>query len=110
MTVRPVIESVVITSKEEVGFEDFKKRDDTYSLTAPQSFKIGVLAKAYKDIENKDTPMPLLDSALAFTYLGNDIHIIKENNNNIKVTTPEDYYILKAMLELEENRYVFGIN
>ena len=101
--------TVVITSKEEVGFEDFKKRDDTYSLTAPQSFKIGVLAKAYKDIENKDTPMPLLDSALAFTYLGNDIHIIKENNNNIKVTT-EDYYILKAMLELEENRYVFGIN
>ena len=54
--------------------------------------------------------MPLLDSALVFTYLGNKVHIIKENNNNIKVTTPEDYYILKAMLELEENRYVFGIN
>ena len=29
MTVRPVIESVVITSKEEVGFEDFKKRKET---------------------------------------------------------------------------------
>ena len=63
-----------------------------------------------KDIEGKDAPMPLLDSALVFTCLGNKIHIIKENNNNIKVTTPEDYYILKAMLELEENRYVFGIN
>lgn len=110
MTVRPVIESVVITDKDEVGFEDFKKRDDTYSLTAPQSFKLGVLTQAYKDIEGKDTPIPLLDSALVFTYLGNKIHIIKENNNNIKVTTPEDYYILKAMLELEENRYVFGIN
>ena len=113
--VRPLIQENIVrenvrVAKKEVGFEDFKKRDDTYSLTAPQSFKIGVLAKAYKDIENKDTPMPLLDSALAFTYLGNDIHIIKENNNNIKVTTPEDYYILKAMLELEENRYVFGIN
>lgn len=110
MTVRPVIESVVITDKDEVRFEDFKKRDDTYSLTAPQSFKLGVLTQAYKDIEGKDTPIPLLDSALVFTYLGNKIHIIKENNNNIKVTTPEDYYILKAMLELEENRYVFGIN
>lgn len=110
MTVRPVIESVVITDKEEVGFENFKKRKDTYSLTAPQSFRLGILTKAYKDIEGKDTPMPLLDSALVFTYLGNKIHVIKENNNNIKVTTPEDYYILKAMLELEENRYVFGIN
>jgi len=110
MTVRPVIESVVITNNDEARFEDFKKRDNTYSLTAPQSFQLHVLTKAYDDIKGKDTPMPLLDSALVFTYLGNDIHIIKENNNNIKVTTPEDYYILKAMLELEENRYVFGIN
>ncbi len=110
MTVRPVIESVVITSGDKAGFDDFKKRDDTYSLTAPQSFQLGVLTQAYKDIEGEDTPFPLLDSALVFTYLGNKVHIIKENNNNIKVTTPEDYYILKAMLELEENRYVFGIN
>lgn len=110
MTVRPVIESVVITPSDEASFDDFKRRDDTYTLTSPQSFQLQVLAKAYNDIEGKDTPIPLLDSALVFTYLGNDIHLIKENNNNIKVTTPEDYYILKAMLELEENRYVFGIN
>ncbi len=110
ITVRPVIESVVITNADEVGFEDFKKRDDTYSLTSPQSFQLGVLKKAYKDIKGKEAPIPLLDSALVFTFLGNKAHIIKENNNNIKVTTPEDYYILKAMLELEENRYVFGIN
>ena len=110
MTVTPVIESVVITGNDEAEFGDFKKRDDTYSLTAPQSFQLNVLTKAYNDIGGKDTPMPLLDSALVFTYLGNNIHIIKENNNNLKVTTPEDYYILKAMLKLEENRYVFGIN
>lgn len=109
MTVRPVIESVVITNNDEAGFDAFKKRDDTYSLTSPQSFQLQVMMKAYEDIKGKNTPMPLLDSALVFTYLGNNIHIIKENNNNIKVTTPEDYYILKAMLELEENRYVFGI-
>ena len=110
MTVRPVIESVIVSSTDDVGFDDFKKRDDTYSLTAPQSFQLRILTQAYEDIKGKDTPMPLLDAALVFTYLGNKIHIIKENNNNIKVTTPEDYYILKAMLELEENRYVFGIN
>lgn len=109
MTVRPVIESVVITSNDKAGFEDFKKRDDTYSLTAPQSFRLKLLVDAYTEIEGQDTPIPLLDSALVFTYLGNDIHIIKESNQNIKITTPEDFYILKAMLELQENKYVFGI-
>lgn len=110
MTVRPAIESVIVTESDEAGFDDFKKRDNTYTLTAPQSFKLRELVNAYDAIEEKDAPIPLLDSALVFTYLGNKIHIIKENNNNIKVTTPEDYYILKAMLELEENRYVFGIS
>lgn len=109
MTVRPVIESVVIIDGDSAQFEDFKKRDNTYSLTAPQSFQLKVLIDAYKNIEGKESPIPLLDSALVFTYLGNDIHIVRENSSNIKVTTPEDYYILKAMLELEENRYVFGI-
>ena len=40
MTVKPVIESVVITDKETCEFGDFKKRADTYSLTAPQTFKL----------------------------------------------------------------------
>lgn len=53
--------------------------------------------------------MPILDAAIGYTFLGNNIHIVKENNNNLKITTPEDYYILKAMLELEESKYVFGI-
>ena len=88
MTVKPVIESVVITNAESAHFEDFKKRYDTL---------------------NADTEFPILDAALAYTYLGNDIHLVKENNHNIKITTAEDYYILKAMLELEENKYVFGM-
>ena len=86
-----------------------RKRDDTYSLTAPQTFKLGLLKKAYKETEGVDQPIPLLDAALAHTYLGNDIHIVKETNQNIKITTPEDYYILKAMLELEESKFVFGL-
>lgn len=109
MTVHPVIESVVITDQEEACFDDFKNRDNTYSLTSPQSFRLKTLIDAYDEIKGTDAPMPLLDSALVYTYLGNSIHIIKENNPNIKITTPEDFYILKAMLELQENKSVFGI-
>ncbi|MDX8417492.1 IspD/TarI family cytidylyltransferase [Absicoccus intestinalis] len=109
MTVKPVIESVVITNKDTATFKDFKKRDDTYSLTSPQTFQLCQLKDAYQHMVKENVEFPILDAALAYTYLGNSIHIVKENNNNIKITTPEDYYILKAMLELEENKYVFGI-
>ena len=108
MTVTPVVESVVVTSGEEAGFDEFQKRDDTYSLTAPQTFRLDLLQKAYEEMKVSSSSIPILDAALAHTYLGNKIHLVKETNHNIKITTPEDYYILKAMLELEENKYVFG--
>lgn len=109
MTVKPVIESVVITGNDKANFDDFQKRDDTYSLTAPQTFKFHLLKKVLIKTKDINSPMPLLDAALAYTFLGNDIPIVKENGQNIKITTPEDYYILKAMLELEENKHVFGL-
>lgn len=108
MTVRPVKETVIITASEDVKFDNFKKRDDTYSLTAPQTFQLGLLRKAFQRTKEINQPIPLLDAALAYTYLGNNIHLVKEDNQNIKITTPEDLYILKAILEMEENRCGIG--
>lgn len=110
ITVHPVIETVVITQNEEAIFEDFKKRDDTYSLTSPQTFKFSLLNEIYEKYNTLNSPMPLLDSALIYTYLGNKIYLIKDNNKNIKITTPDDYYTLKSLLELDENKNVFGLN
>ncbi len=111
MTVKAAVESVIITDKNEVDFSAFKKRDDTYSLTSPQTFKLEIVKELYlnQPVDHVEKIMPLLDAALAYTAKGGSIHIIEENNNNLKITTPEDYYIMKAMLELEEGRKVFGI-
>lgn len=110
ITVHPVTESVVITDQEEAGIDDFKKRADTYSLTAPQTFRKGEIEKAYKDIVNLDeSSLPLLDAAMVYAKLGGRVHLVKEQGANIKITTPEDFYFLKAILELEENKFVFGL-
>ena len=110
MTVSPVIESVVVTKERDASFDDFQKRDDTYKLTAPQSFRFGILKDLYKRYSSIEQPIPLLDSALIYTYLGHRITMVPEDYHNIKITTPEDYYILKALLELQENKNVFGLD
>ena len=45
ITVHPVTESVIITDTDHVSMENFKKRADTYYLTAPQTFRVGDLKK-----------------------------------------------------------------
>ena len=110
VTVHPVRESVVITGTEEAGMSDFKKRTDTYSMTAPQSFQLGKILEAYQraDLTNQKG-IPLLDAAMVYAQAGGEVHLVKEQGTNIKITTPEDVYFLKAILELEENKYIFGL-
>lgn len=110
ITVHPVTESVVITESEDAGMKDFKKRANTYSMTAPQTFKLGSIMDAYQKIDiSEQRDIPLLDAAMVYAQAGGEVHLVKEQGINIKITTPEDFYYLKAILELEENKYVFGL-
>ena len=110
ITVHPVTETVVVTGAEEAGMADFKKRSDTYSMTAPQTFQLGRLMEAYEKVDQSgEGEIPLLDPAMVYARAGGEVHLVKQQGANIKITTPEDYYFLKAMLELEENKFVFGL-
>lgn len=110
ITVHPVTESVVITQSDEANMTDFKKRIDTYSMTSPQTFQLGKIMDAYEKIDTfKQEEMPLLDAAMVYAQSGREVHLVKEQETNIKITTPEDFYILKAILEWKENKYVFGL-
>ena len=110
ITVHPVSETVVITEGESATIRDFKKRRSTYSLTAPQTFQLGDLLAAYDAGAGPEYEgMPLLDAGMLYASRGGDVRLVKEQGMNIKITTPEDFYYLKAMIELEENKSVFGI-
>ncbi len=109
ITVHQVSESVVVTDSMEADLQSFKKRDDTYSLTSPQTFTIKEIKKICIESADTNIDMPLLDAAMIYASEGRTVKLVKEHNNNLKVTTPEDYYYLKAMLEMEENRRVFGL-
>jgi len=111
VTVHPVTESVVVTDSDKIEMGDFKKRSDTYTLTSPQSFRLNAVFKAFKDNndQEKHSGIPLLDAAMVYASEGGVVHMVKEQNLNLKVTTPEDFYILRSMLELEENKFIFGL-
>ena len=94
ITVHPVAESVIVTDSMDAQMDSFKKRDDTYSLTSPQTFKISIIRKAIADQKNNESEIPLLDAAMIYASIGGKVKLVKEQNNNLKVTTPEDFYYL----------------
>lgn len=109
MTVKPNIETVVITDIDTAEWNNFKSRELTFTLTSPQTFKTKELLDIYKSIMNNNEFSKLPDASMVYAKLGKKVYMVKDEKINLKVTTPEDFYYLKAYLELNENKKILGL-
>ncbi len=100
--------TILSTSHENV--EEITKRDDTYVARAPQSFYLKDILEAERNaIDNND--LDCIDSCSVMKKYGKyeNPHITVCNSDNLKITTPEDYYIAKILLEQRKNKDIWGV-
>lgn len=50
----------------------------------------------------------MTDSATLARRYGLSLHTVMGNSENIKITTPSDFYIFRAIYEARENAQIFG--
>lgn len=85
-------------------------RKETFAAQAPQSFRLGDIIAAHDEIRKVNpTYEDMVDACTIMTTLGKDVHMIPGNRGNIKVTTPEDVYMFRALIQYKENEQAFGI-
>ena len=41
-------------------------------------------------------------------YYGYKLHLVDGPTQNIKITTPEDFYTMRALLDAKENAQIYG--
>ena len=51
----------------------------------------------------------MIDSAMLMTRYGTVLHVVEGPFENIKITTPVDFYIFRAVYEARENSQIWGI-
>ena len=56
----------------------------------------------------KEQRHDFIDSCSMMNYYGYKLHTIIGPMENIKITTPTDYFIFKAMVDVHENQQIFG--
>ena len=52
--------------------------------------------------------MDFIDSACMMNYYGVNLQVVEGNDENIKITTPTDYYLFKAIEDAKENFQIWG--
>lgn len=89
------VTDVVETVRQLVGEESITVNRDAYKLgQTPQVFEVALLKQAY---EQPYTPH-FTDDASVVEALGEKVHLIAGNRENIKITTPFDLIIAEALL------------
>jgi 2-C-methyl-D-erythritol 4-phosphate cytidylyltransferase len=103
----PAKETIVRVSKEG-QVDSSTRRDETMLARAPQSFYLKDILHYYDRAEKEG--LQFVDSCTLMLHYGQNLHIVETDSQNIKITTPDDYYIFKALLSARENAQILGVS
>lgn len=107
VTVVPAIETIMLMDNEGTIAKSID-RSRCRVVRAPQSFIYKELLQAH-DKARKAGINNIIDSATMMTLEGYQLYPVNGKPENIKITTPSDYYTFRAIVEAEENSQIFGL-
>lgn len=107
ITSAKVKETILVVDEKDSSIDYVPSRNNSRVAKAPQSFWLDdILATHEKALEKGETVW--VDSCTMMQEYGFKMHLIDGPSQNIKITTPEDFYTMRAILEAKENEQIYG--
>lgn len=105
ITCIPATETFVV--KQSDGSLEIPERSASLIARAPQSFILKDILSAHRKAIAEERH-DFIDSCTMMSHYGYKLGLIEGPMENIKITTPTDYFIFRAMVEVHENQQIFG--
>lgn len=101
-----VVTETIAVVDEEGYVTTLPERKDSRVAKAPQCFYLDDILSCHEKAlkEGKDD---YIDCCTIMTHYGHKLHMIEGSAENIKITTPEDFYIMRAFIEARENEQMY---
>lgn len=107
ITVENAVESVVVAKDKTNTIADIPRRNLCKIAKAPQSFLLGDIWEIH--CKAKEEGYKSIDSADLMNHYNRELHMVASTPYNIKIATPSDYYVFRAIYEARENSQIFGL-
>ena len=107
VTVVPATETIVQETDGKI--ETVLDRKECALARAPQCFKLGDIAEAHRRSLDDGLGDAFVDSSDLMRHYGAQIYAVEGCPENIKITTPSDFYIFRAIMDARENSQIFGL-
>ena len=105
ITCIPATETFVVKQEDETL--EIPSRENSLIARAPQCFRLYDILEAHHKAQ-LNGKHDFIDSCTMMSFYGYQMNTIIGPMENIKITTPTDFFIFRAMVEVHENQQIFG--
>lgn len=105
ITCIPATETFIVSRLD--GSLEIPARANSMIARAPQSFYLKDIFEAHEKAR-AEGKHDHIDSCSMMSYYGHKLGRVIGPMENIKITTPTDFFLFKAMVEVHENQQIFG--
>lgn len=101
-----VVKETILVVNDNKGIEQVPDRAKSRVAKAPQSFWLDDILAVHESAQ-KMGEYNFIDSCTMMDYFGHSLFLVDGPNENIKITTPDDFYTMRALLDARENEQLY---
>lgn len=104
-----VVKETIVLVDEDGMVEQVPSRERSRVAKAPQSFRLEDILAAHEKALSEGVDNSI-DSCTLMQSYGYKLHMVDGPYENIKITTPDDFYTMRAILDARENEQIHGLS
>lgn len=103
-----IVKETIVEIYDDGGIKNVPDRAHSRVAKAPQCFWLKDIMSAHKKAL-EDAKEDFIDSCSMMQYYGYKLYMTDGPYENIKITTPDDFYTMRALLQAKEDAQIYGI-
>lgn len=104
-----IVKETIVEIDDESTIKLVPDREHSRVAKAPQCFYLKEIMKAHEQAL-QDGITDFIDSCTMMKHYGYALHMTDGPYENIKITTPDDFYTMRAILQAKEDAQIYGID
>ncbi len=102
-----IVKETIVVMNDDGVIEQVPSRKNSRVAKAPQSFFLDDILSVHEKALSEGL-RDSIDSCTLMKSYGFTLHMIDGPYENIKITTPDDYYTMRAIMQAKENAQIYG--
>lgn len=101
-----IVKETIMVVKDDNSIDYVPDRAHSRVAKAPQSFWLDEILAVHKKAQEENR-YDFIDSCTMMKHYGHTLFLIDGPYENIKITTPDDFYTMRALLDAQENAQIY---